>query len=307
MNIYTESNSKVGFWLRWLCGKFFVFTRALCLHNGRSLQTKNLRSRLAKIPTFESLPVYWHWFLSLFLFSASAIFAAPKDKKEPQRNTNQPQGWSLDIGGAYTWMSFSTPPTYSGSTGGILGKLSYQLPNAFFGQARSYYNLGPLSSSLNKTAFHEWYTEFVGGYCFRALKNWTITPYAGIGFDFLSDHHSSYSSISSIKLKYAIYYALAGLETHYTWQDWMLGMQVDCFPTFNQYLRIKGLSEAAWVLKNRTGVTVKLPVAYRYAMNFWLEFAPYYRFLPIGASDVLDLPKRNLNQWGAFVTFRFFL
>jgi hypothetical protein len=33
-------------------------SRALCLHNGRSLQTKNLRSRLAKIPTFESLPVY---------------------------------------------------------------------------------------------------------------------------------------------------------------------------------------------------------------------------------------------------------
>jgi hypothetical protein len=27
------------------------------LHNGRILQTKNLRSRLAKIPTFESFPV----------------------------------------------------------------------------------------------------------------------------------------------------------------------------------------------------------------------------------------------------------
>jgi hypothetical protein len=250
----------------------------------------------------------WKWFLSVLLLPASALFAdASEYQKTPQHHTEKPQGWSLDIGGTYTWMSFSTPPTYSGSTGGFLGKLSYQSPNAIFGQARSYYNLGPLSSSLNKTRVHESYTEFVGGYCFSALKNWTITPYAGVGFDFLSDHHKGYSTIPPIKLKYTIYYALAGLETHYTWQNWMLGLQVDCLPTFDQYLRIKSLSEAAWVLKNRTGVEVQLPIAYRYVRNYWLEFIPYYRYLPIGASDILGLSKRNLNQWGAFVTFRFYL
>ena len=250
----------------------------------------------------------WPQFLTIFLFSASAIFAdASKDKETPPCNTHKPQGLSLDIGGAYTWMSFSTPPTYSGSTGGILGRLSYQQPNAFFGQARSIYNLGKLSSSLNKTRFNEWYLEFVGGYCFSVLKNWTITPYAGLGLDFLSDHHTGYSNTSPIHLNYAIYYAIAGVETHYTWQDWMLGLQVDCMPTFNQYLKIKSLSGTAWTLENRTGVAVHLPVAYRYVRNFWLELAPYYRFLPIGSSDVLGLPKRNLNEWGAFLTFRFFL
>jgi hypothetical protein len=250
----------------------------------------------------------WKWFLSVFLSLASAVFAnASNDETTPQHNTEKPQGWSFDIGGTYTWMSFSTPPTYSGSTGGFLGKLSYQLPNAFFGQARSYYNIGRLSSSVNKTRFHEWYTEFVGGYCFLALKNWTITPYVGMGLDFLTDHHTGYSTISPIKLKYSIYYALAGLETHYTWQNWMVGLQVDCLPTFNQYLKIKSLSESAWVLKNRTGVEVQLPIAYRYVRNFWLELVPYYRFLPIGASDALGLGKRNLNQWGAFLIFRFYL
>lgn len=243
------------------------------------------------------------WFLSASLLSASALFAAAT----PQQNPEKPQGWSVDIGGTYTWMSFSTPPTYSGNTGGFLGKISYQLPKSFFGRARSNYNLGPLSSSENKTRFHEWYTEFVGGYCFSARKNWTITPYAGIGFDFLTDHHTGYSTISPIRLKYDIYYAVVGLETHYTWKNWMLGLQVDCLPTFNQYLRVRSLSEAAWVLKNRTGVEVQLPVAYRYTRNYWLEFAPYYRFLPIGASEVLGLGERNLNQWGAFVTFRFYL
>jgi hypothetical protein len=253
----------------------------------------------------------WKWFLSVFLFSAtvvsvSAAFASRYEEK-PQSNTYKPQGWSVDVGGAYTWMSFSTPPTYSGSTGGILGRLSYQQPKAFFGQARSIYNLGKLSSSSNKTRFHEWYSEFVGGYCFYALKNWTITPYAGLGLDFLSDHHTGYSTILPIHLKYNIYYAIVGIETHYTWPNWMLGLQVDVLPTFNQYLRVKSLPGAAWTLKNRTGVAVHLPVTYRYVKNFWLEFAPYYRFLPIGASDALDLPKRNLNQWGAFLTFRFFL
>ncbi len=55
---FTENDSKIGFRLRWLCSKFFVFTRVLCLHIGRLLQTKNLRNRLAKFPTFESFPVY---------------------------------------------------------------------------------------------------------------------------------------------------------------------------------------------------------------------------------------------------------
>ncbi len=131
----------------------------------------------------------------------------------------------LILEAAYTWMSFSTPPTYSGSTGGVLGKVSYQVPDSFFGQARSFYNIGPLSSSINKTSFQESYSEFVGGYCITALKNWTITPYAGLGFDFLFDDHTGYASISPIDLNYTIYYAIAGLETHYTWQDWMLGLQ----------------------------------------------------------------------------------
>lgn len=245
----------------------------------------------------------WRRFLSILLFSASAVFAdTPEDKEASQ----DPQGWSFDIGGAYTWMSFSTPPTFSGSTGGVLAKISYQQPEAFFGQARSMYNIGPLSSSVNKTRFYEWYSEFVGGYCFTALKNWTITPYAGLGLGFLSDHHTGFSLIAPIHLKYTLYYALIGFETHYTWQNWMAGLQVDCFPTFNQYLRVKSVPGAT-LLKNRVGAAVHLPVAYRYARNFWLEFAPYYRFLPIGTSHVLGLPKRNLNQWGATVTFRFFL
>ena len=89
----------------------------------------------------------------------------------------------------------STPPTYSGPTGGVLGKVTYQVPDSFFGQARSYYNIGPLSSSINRTSFQESYSEFVGGYCITAMENWTITPYAGLGFDFLFDDHTGYASI----------------------------------------------------------------------------------------------------------------
>ena len=244
--------------------------------------------------------------LSIFLLSTTAIFANTC-KKAPMCDPDMPQGWSIDIGGDYTWMSLSTPPTYKGSTGGVVGKLTYEEPKAFFGQARSVYNLGRLSSSKNKTSLREWYSEFVGGYCFSPNDNWMITPYAGLGLDFLSDHHTGYSTIAPIKLNYAIYYALFGLKAHYTWENWMLGLQVDCLPTFNQYLKIGGLPGSAWTLKNRTGAEVQLPFAYRYVKNFWLEFAPYYRFLPIGASKVLGLPHRNLNQWGVFVAFRFFL
>jgi hypothetical protein len=205
-------------------------------------------------------------------------------------------------------MSFTTPPTYTGSTGGVLAKLTYQRADEFFGQARSFYNLGPLSSSLNTSAFSEWYSEFIGGYCFSSTcRNWLLTPYAGLGLDFLHDNHSAYASISAIELRYNIYYAVAGLDIRYSWKDWMFGVQGDCLPIFNQFLKVKTLPEAAWILKNRVGGAVRLPLAYRYARNFWVELTPYYRFLPIGASNTLGLPERNLSQWGAFLSFRFFL
>ena len=68
-NSYTERDSKVCFWLRWLRCKFFSFSRALPLGNGRSLQEKNLRGLLAKFPTFESCSVYFFFFCyALFSF-----------------------------------------------------------------------------------------------------------------------------------------------------------------------------------------------------------------------------------------------
>ena len=81
------------------------------------------------------------------------------------------------------------------------------------------------------------------------------------GFDFLFDDRSRHGSIAAIDLKYTIYYALVGFETHYTWPNWTFGLQVDCLPTFNQYLKVKGLSGAAWTLKNRVGAEVQLPLS----------------------------------------------
>lgn len=250
----------------------------------------------------------------LFILSSIVNVFAVADSTPPLHeeeiipsNTLNNQGWSLDLGGQYTWMSFTTPPTYKGSTGGAVLKLGYQKPESFFGQLRSIYNNGSLSSKMNSTKDSEWYSEFVGGYCFSVCNNWTITPYAGMGFDFLMDHQRAYSSISSIQLKYKIYYAVAGLDTRYSWKDWSLGAQVDCLPTFNQYLSIEGLSGIAWKLQSRVGVAVRLPIGYNLTKNIQIELAPYYRLLPIGASSVLELPHRNLNQWGSFLTFRFFL
>ena len=253
------------------------------------------------------------------LYSASVVFGGmskgqekpqcnpPKPQGEPQRLCFMPQGWSFDIGGSlHLDLIFNSSYLFRKHRR-LSGQDHVSSAQFFFGQARSYYNIGPLSSSVNSTSFQESYSEFVGGYCITAMPNWTITPYAGLGFDFLFDDRTGYASIAPIDLKYTVYYAIAGFETHYAWQNWKLGLQFDCLPTFNQYLKIGGLSGAAWTLKNRVGAEVQVPFAYRYARNYWLEFAPYYRFFPFGTSSVLKLPERDLSQWGAFVTFRFFL
>ena len=244
------------------------------------------------------------------LVSTLALADSPYTNSDNNKTLPTPpssQGWSIDLGGQYTWMSFKTPPTYSGNTGGVTGKITYQKEKSFFGQLRSTYNNGKLSSHMNSARDSEWYSEFVGGYCFPICPKWTITPYAGTGFDFLIDHQKAYSSISSIQLEYKLYYAIVGFDTRYTLGKWSLGAQLDCLPTFNQYLSIEGLSGVAWKLQRRVGAAVRLPVGYKITKDIGIELAPYYRLLPIGASDVLGLPHRNLSQWGSFLTFRFFL
>ena len=238
------------------------------------------------------------------LKSCDACFENPSVLKCDRYNA-----WSIDVGGQYTWMSFTTPPTFKGNTGGVIGKLTYEKPWDFFGQLRTIYNLGPLKSSVNRSRFNEWYLELAGGYCFPLWRKWTFTPYVGVGFDYIHDNHSAYSTVSSIQLRYQTYYAIAGFDTHYTWKYWKLGAQFDCLPIFNQYLKIKTLTGEAWTMDRRVGFDGRLPIAWKIPVDteIWLELAPYYRFFPIGDSDVLGLPNRNLNQWGAFFTFRFFM
>src|SRR5579862_2641213 len=74
--VYTKMHSKVDFLPRRLCSQFFSFARALCAHNGRSLQEKNWRSLLAKTPTFECISVY---LVVLFLLCSSISYGAVYD------------------------------------------------------------------------------------------------------------------------------------------------------------------------------------------------------------------------------------
>lgn len=261
------------------------------------------------------------WFLSTFLLlvahaSADSLYpeeiasiaASDMCKRSCVDYSYQgPEGWSFDLGGQYTWMQFTTPPTFSGSTGGVVGKITYQKADEFYGQLRTVYNAGSLSGSHRSSRDSEWYTEVVGGYCISAGRWWTITPYAGFGFDFLTDHKKAFSSFPPITLFYRIYYVPIGIEFKYAQDTWYIGAQIDCFPTFNQYLVIKGLKGAAWKLSERVGWDARLPVGFKLANHCWIELAPYYRLLPIGSSNVLGLPHRNLNEYGAFVAFRFFI
>ncbi len=242
--------------------------------------------------------------LSLYAFADSSMESPEPAQPKPCLN---PHGWSFDIGGLYTWMSFTTPPTFKGSTGGVIGKVTYQEPKSFYGQLRSIYNSGSLSSSQANSNDNEWYTEFVAGYTFCALPSWTITPYAGVGLDYLNDDKKAYSTVAAINLHYRTNYSIFGFDTQYSWSCYYLGVQAECLPVFNQYLSIGGLSGASWKMDSKVGMAVRIPIGFKFSNHIWLELAPYYRLLPIGKSSVLSLPSRSLNQWGGAFALRFFI
>lgn len=220
------------------------------------------------------------------------------------------QGWSFDLGGQYTWMKFTSPnlPTFSGSTGGVHGRITYQKQDSLFAQVRSFWNAGHLTMTGRSSNDKEFYTDLLGGYCFSVGQSWMITPYLGLGFDFLREHQSSTHFVTPIGLTYRLNYGLAGVDVRYFYgEDWVFGGQVDCFPTFEQHLSITGMKGVAWKLKQRVGCNVRATVDYRLPKNFWLEASPYYRLVSIGESHVLSLPHRNLNEFGLLITFRYFL
>lgn len=258
----------------------------------------------------------WRGALIPLLFVAGGLFADEGDSMQPMAMQCEPKpvmccedrpGWSLSLGGQYTWMSFESPPTFKGSTGGGIAKLTYETSKSFFGEWRNVVNAGTLSASSRKSNELEWYSEFVAGYTFAPSSCWMFTPYAGVGFDYLKDKKHKFDSVSSIDLKYRTYYTVIGFDTHYMWDDWSVGLQGDCLPVCNQFLSIGGLSGAAWKMKERVGWAARLPIGCKISSCIWVELTPYYRFFPIGESDALGLPHRNLNQWGGFLTFRFFL
>lgn len=245
--------------------------------------------------------------LTLFIACANAGFTQNKQAAQQNPTWQDPQGWSLDLGGQYTWMNFTTPPTFSGNTGGVMGKVTYQRPWDFYGQFRTIYNIGRLTSSVNSGKIYEWYNEGVVGYCFPYCTHWTVTPYAGVGIECLQDNNTAYSTYTSIQLKYRVYYAIAGFDTRYMWRNFYLGLQAECLPTFSQYLSIGGLPGAAWTMKQKVGGAVRIPFGIKVSNSVWLELTPYWRLLPIGSSSVLSLPERILNEWGGFAAFRFYL
>jgi len=237
--------------------------------------------------------------------------AQPISESECCNNPCLFQGWSIDVGGQYTWMLFTSPclPNFSGNTGGAHGSITYQKRDSVFAQVRSFWNRGHLQATGRSSNENEIYIDLLAGYCFSSgCERWMITPYLGIGVDFLNDHKSSTPEVTDIKLKYRLNYGVAGLDVRYMFErDWVFGAQVECFPTFEQHLSITGLPGAAWTLKERIGWNARLPIDYRLTDGIWLEIAPYYRYLAIGKSGVLSLPKRDLHEVGGLVTFRFFI
>lgn len=242
--------------------------------------------------------------MALFLLSAVSNGYAESVATDEQKNI--PEGMSFVVGGQYTWMSFTTPPTFTGSTGGALAKITYERPFSFFGEVRTFFSKGSLSSSVNSSGDTEWYTEAVGGYCFAFHETVRFTPFLGVGLDYLWDNKGGYGSIAPIDLKYQTEYLLAGFSLGYFQPNWNIGIKGSCLPIYSQFLSIGGLTGAAWNMKHRVGAEVDLPIGFRVSQRLWLELVPYYRFFPIGASQVLGLPSRFLNEWGGVVSVRLF-
>lgn len=245
----------------------------------------------------------WRYFLLTCFVSTSQLLAL--DSPSEQKAVHP---WSVDLGVQYNWMSLTTPPTCSGSVVGAQVKITHQAPNATFAQLRLNYDEGSLRSSLNSTKDLEWSAEVVGGHSFSLCPNWTLTPYVGLGFDSLADKRKAYGSVSAIYLSYGTCYALVGLDARYQFEkDWSVGAQVDVSPTLKQELSIHGLGGAAWKMKKKLGVAARIPLRHMFRENVAFEFTPYYRLLPIGASDELGLPSRDVSQYGAILSVSFMI
>ena len=79
----------------------------------------------------------------------------------PEKILKECCGWSVDVGGQYTWMSLTVPSTYSGSTGGFHSRITYQKPESIYGQIRTIHSQGSSQRPSNASHIYDWYDELV--------------------------------------------------------------------------------------------------------------------------------------------------
>lgn len=220
-----------------------------------------------------------------------------------------PLGWGFDVGGQYTWMSLD--PDLNGSTGGATVKITYQKPKFVYGQMRTVFNAGTINGEAFiadvKSNDNEYYLEFVGGYTFSAGNHCLLTPYGGLGMDFLNNRNKFVFNFPDLNLNFQSYYAIFGLEFRYSLQKWYFSIQAEGLPIYQQYVTLSGTNGFSWKLNSNVGTAVRLSFARELGKHFWLELTPYYKYFPIGDNHLFGSADLRWNQVGAVLTLRYFI
>lgn len=226
-----------------------------------------------------------------------------------------PPALRIDVGAQWNYVQVTSPgiTTYHGQSWGAHTDVTYSKPWALFADVGFFWNHTFLhSGSTYKRSLEEVDFEGLLGYAFGFARKdrGKIIPFVGLEYNKLSDHRSNDLFIPNIRLYYYTIFIPFGLEIDYFATPWFeTSFRFTAMPSINQRLLIPTMPGVNWLLNDRFSYRVDIPLRFivinhkKYQMD--VRLTPSYRFMAIGAADVLDLPKRNFSYYSVLLDIGF--
>ncbi len=202
---------------------------------------------------------------------------------------------------------------FRGVTSGASALFDYRKAFDFYGGVAAEWMMGSIDARNSMSrSIHDFDSQIRIGY---TLSIWrfptlTLTPYSGMGFEYISQHLRSDPAISSLQYRYYHYYIPVGMIINFNVLEYFnFGIAGQWRPDINARLKTSLLNGLQFRLKRQAGYIVELPFQFlikcRNNMKGEISFIPYLKREVDGELNAqlpsrayLNLPEQSYKFWG---------
>lgn len=196
--------------------------------------------------------------------------------------------------------------------GTVLG-FTYRVPCGIYFNTEFDWLTGDLNRKNHRPSRYAHYYLGYGrvGYNWLVCNCLLVTPYVGLGYDYVDNHIRG----SDLTMRYRDYYGIAGGRIDFLMYDgFSIGIDGQWQPQLDSSVRLSNYKGIRFKLEHKSGYELQLPLCYRFCCDqLVLTISPYTRRYKDGRSHTfricddsrIRIPQQTHQNWGGKVNLGF--